>query len=164
MALNETVKQSFNSLSALVIRSVSHSSSSRSRGTGPQAFVRDGACCVTSFTNNTVGAHIVARSYAEALGVDRNQVDQPCNIITLARELEQAYDAFHWCFDEFGTIYILFRFTPVGFLLTGSRVALVPEAEGGPSSRMIRIAFQFAVQSAQSRCPDCWIVRTKHFS
>jgi hypothetical protein len=122
---------------------------------------RDKTCRVTGFSGlSNVAAHIVARNHAEQSGVRAEHVDHPANMIMLLRDLEQAYDRFEWCFDEHGTIHILYRYTKISvYLVPTSRVNLVPESEGGPRPEYIRMAHQIALDRARERCADCWQVR-----
>ena len=145
----------------------SHSSaSSRRPGAGAskkdQCLHRDGhKCRVSGQQRDLISAHIAARRYAEAIGVDTGVIDTPANKIALLDILEKTLDTFEWTFDGNGDATLLYPLSKAKVLLEKNemKVQLVPEEEGGPSREIIEKAKAFALKQMALRCPDCWVPR-----
>ncbi len=124
---------------------------------GPIIRNPDKPCAVTGFVN-PFAARLVSRKCAKRFAIPVKQVKNPANTILLLTELKQAYENFEWCFDERGTIRILYRYTRAYGYLEPASVHVVPECEGGPGVKFIRIALRNALYQAKMRCQACWEV------
>jgi hypothetical protein len=120
-------------------------------------------CAVTGVSNSLRAAHIIPRRMAEQerFSVTTNEVDSPRNMIFLHGELEKALDDFHWTFDANGSVKVLFARSKVAeiFKFNNYQITLADEKKGGPRVNYITRAYEYAVEHAKLRCPDCYAVR-----
>jgi acylphosphatase len=159
------VLNTIKNLETILTGSHSSASSQRPRGVGTSkdtCLKRDGhKCRVSGLQSGLISAHIAARRYAETIGVPTADIDKDENKVALLELLEKTLDTFEWTFDAEGNTSLLYPLSKAKPLLekNNMKVHLVPENQGGPSKKIIQLAYAFALKQQAMRCPDCWAPR-----